>query len=352
MEHINLSLPEILSLIGLIQCLYLLVYITLRARLVQHFGLPLLYFGVLALAFASDIGAGRIQTQGDWYFIMQWALWFLGPPLSVLLIIQLSDSTRPPPLADMWVFLLLPLSFVLSFLAAQTAPLCNPGEPCEALHDMLGVTGLMSGTISLLVIFSKKNLFKNIARQKQGQARYWLIFALIILNIALLGTMLLNLMGRIEDADVMPLRDLFGLGFVYLASTSLLRLYPGASKSSSLAEQSLDENETALAGKIEKLINLDKVYHEPTYSRADLARECGAPEATVSRVINIHFGKSFPQLMNEHRIEDAKRLLVQTDAPVSKIASEVGFNSLPSFNRVFKDMTGDSPTSFRKAAAE
>jgi AraC-like DNA-binding protein len=96
---------------------------------------------------------------------------------------------------------------------------------------------------------------------------------------------------------------------------------------------------------------MEKVYQEPTYSRADLARECSAPESTVSRVINVHFGKSFPQLMNERRIADAKRLLQQTDAPVAKIASEVGFNSLPSFNRVFKDMTGDSPSSFRKSSS-
>jgi AraC-like DNA-binding protein len=90
------------------------------------------------------------------------------------------------------------------------------------------------------------------------------------------------------------------------------------------------------------------VYQEPTYSRTDLARECDTSETIISRVINAHFGKSFPQLINEYRVEDAKQLLIQTSAPVKVIAGDVGFNSLASFNRVFKDTTGESPSKFRK----
>ena len=53
--------------------------------------------------------------------------------------------------------------------------------------------------------------------------------------------------------------------------------------------------------------------------------------------------------MNERRVDDAKRLLVETDAAIKTIAEEVGFNSLPSFNRVFKDLTGYAPSIYRKS---
>jgi hypothetical protein len=266
---VSLSVPQILSLIGMVQCAYLLLYIGLRGRKTLSAGLPLLYFLVLFAAFAADMGAPRFDHGGDGYFILQWALWFLGPPLSVLLVIQLADSSRPPPLADMWVFLLLPLSYVLTTLAASTAAGCESGQPCEPLRDMLSVTGLMAGTISLLVTFSKKDLLRNITRQKQGQARYWLVFSLIVLNTLFLTVMLLNLMGYVADAQVMPLRNLLGLGFVYLASTSLLRLFPATAKTGAASEaEGLDPADRELATRIERLLDLDKVYPRPRMQRA------------------------------------------------------------------------------------
>jgi len=89
------------------------------------------------------------------------------------------------------------------------------------------------------------------------------------------------------------------------------------------------------------------VYQEPTYSRSDLARELNVAETAISRVINIYFGKSFPQVLNERRIVDAQRLLRETPAPVKQVAEEVGFNSMATFNRVFREAVGHTPTEFR-----
>ena len=143
----------------------------------------------------------------------------------------------------------------------------------------------------------------------------------------------------IMPMDGVLMRTVLGLGFVYLVSTSLLRMFPAGTRVSATTvqaeQEAMSDEEKALARKIEDLLNLDKVYQEPTYSRSDLARECDASETVISKVINVHFQKSFPQIMNERRIEDAKRLLVETEAAVKTVADEVGFNSLPSFNRVF-----------------
>jgi AraC-like DNA-binding protein len=348
MNQISFSLPQILALIGLVQCLYVIGFMMLRSRALRHGTLPLLYFGVLALAFGVDLGAAHIPLEPRFIFFIQWALWFLGPPLSVLLVIQLSDITKPPSWADAWVLLLLPFSFLLSTLAATNIGLCSPGELCPELRQLLSVTGLIPGTISLLVIFSKKDLLTDLPRQKYGHARYWLVIALIVLNACLLIAALLNVMGHIDERDLLALRSLLGLGFVYSASTLLLRIFPAPGKTSAVSESALDEKERILATRIESLLDLEKVYQEPTYSRMDLARECEAPEAAISKVINLHFGKSFPQLINERRIDDAKRLLRETSAPIAQIASEVGFNSLPSFNRVFKEFENQSPSSYRK----
>ena len=353
LDNISFSLPEILALIGVIQCTYLIVHVGFRARKIAHAGLPLLFFLVLGFAFSADLAQNRLVFEGDLYFYFQWALWFAGPPLSVLLVIQLADMSKSPSLQDYWVILLLPLSFMLSILAADTAIGCTRFEPCEELRELLTVTGLMAGTISLLVIFSKKDLLKNLIKQKHGKARYWLIFSLIILNTCFLFVMLLTLTKHVTADEAVMLRNVLGLGFVYLVSTSLLRIFPQNQRAAAATTtEELTEEEQILAEKINNLLTLDKVYQEPTYSRADLARECGVSETLISRVINLNFQKSFPQLMNEYRIEDAKRLLSETNANINTIAQDVGFNSLPSFNRVFKDMTGQAPSHYRKKTSQ
>ena len=100
--------------------------------------------------------------------------------------------------------------------------------------------------------------------------------------------------------------------------------------------------------KIKNLLDLDKVYQEANFSRADLARELNISEANVSKLVSLHFGKSLPQLLNELRIRDSLQLLQQTEASVTVIAEQVGFASLPTFNRVFKDVMNMSPTEYRQ----
>jgi len=46
-------------------------------------------------------------------------------------------------------------------------------------------------------------------------------------------------------------------------------------------------------------------------------------------------------------VEKAKNLLLNRNLRVSEIAYEVGFQSLTHFNRVFKKITGQSPTEYR-----
>ncbi len=339
MDQLRFSITEILSLIGVTQCVYVLVYMSMRAGRISRAGLALLYFFVLGLAFMGDFGQTQIAELIPHFETIRWFAWFYGPPLSVLLIIQIAEITKVPALRHYWVLLLPPLAF----FAAQ-----NLASDAENLSEWLVICGLIAGAISLLKIWFKRQLFDRLYAEKNGKARYWLVLSLIFMNISLLILMLAGLNEDFEVNNLIMARSVLGLGFVYLVSTSLFRIYPQAVQVEPRGAESFSDADEALAQKIERLLTLEKVYQEASYSRMDLARECDASETTISKVINAHFGKSFPQLMNEYRIEDAKRLLRETDAPIKVVAEDVGFNSLASFNRVFKEMTGDSPSKFRK----
>jgi YesN/AraC family two-component response regulator len=58
-------------------------------------------------------------------------------------------------------------------------------------------------------------------------------------------------------------------------------------------------------------------------------------------------GVNFVDYVARERFENASRLLGDAGVRVSEIAFAVGFQSLSQFNRVFKKLSGKSPTEFR-----
>jgi AraC-like DNA-binding protein len=77
--------------------------------------------------------------------------------------------------------------------------------------------------------------------------------------------------------------------------------------------------------------------------------------ARVSRVSEAHFARSFKDAFGlpphryllTRRIERAKALLRDTDLSVTDIAFQTGWNSLGTFGRTFRDVTGESPGDLR-----
>jgi transcriptional regulator GlxA family with amidase domain len=77
--------------------------------------------------------------------------------------------------------------------------------------------------------------------------------------------------------------------------------------------------------------------------------------ARVAHVSEAHFARSFKEAFGvpphryllTRRIERAKALLRDTDLPITEIAFETGWQSLGTFGRVFRDITGESPGELR-----
>ena len=60
-------------------------------------------------------------------------------------------------------------------------------------------------------------------------------------------------------------------------------------------------------------------------------------------------GLTFTDYLSRVRIEKAKNLLLNPNLRVSEVAYEVGFQSLTHFNRMFRKLTGQSPSAYREA---
>ena len=60
------------------------------------------------------------------------------------------------------------------------------------------------------------------------------------------------------------------------------------------------------------------------------------------------FGETPHRYLQRRRLERAMALLRETDTPVTEICLAVGFSSLGTFSRTFRDIVGTSATAYRK----
>lgn len=100
--------------------------------------------------------------------------------------------------------------------------------------------------------------------------------------------------------------------------------------------------------RIEEVIERDRLYAKQGLTISELAGLLSMQEYKVRRVINKELGhRNFNQFLNNYRIEEASKKLMESSLPVSTIALDVGYSSLSVFNRAFKDRFGTTPTEFR-----
>ncbi len=91
-------------------------------------------------------------------------------------------------------------------------------------------------------------------------------------------------------------------------------------------------------------------YTDPGISLEQTAGTLGYSSSYLSRFIKQEFGMGFGELLNQIRLDHAKRLLSSDLISVGAIAEEVGYTSINSFIRVFKRREGSTPNQYRNAS--
>ena len=108
---------------------------------------------------------------------------------------------------------------------------------------------------------------------------------------------------------------------------------------------------------IEKIIHcmeVEKLFLNPRLNIDRLAEHINLPYREVSTLINKHFHLNFNEYVNLYRINEAKRLLSDSqllNVPINEIYVQAGFNSKSAFHRFFSRLVGVSPTEFRKLSS-
>ena len=84
-------------------------------------------------------------------------------------------------------------------------------------------------------------------------------------------------------------------------------------------------------------------------STKDIASEFHVNASYASRRFSQRYQRTITEHISRVRIERAKMLLQETEAPIGNIALNVGFDDINYFSRVFKKITSISPLEYRKS---
>lgn len=102
--------------------------------------------------------------------------------------------------------------------------------------------------------------------------------------------------------------------------------------------------------KIKELMKNDKPYLDPAFSIAKLAVLVGEPPKKVSEALKVTQQGTLLSFINQFRVNKAKGMIKDPsfkNYSLVAISLEPGFNSKVTFNRVFKNVTGMTPSDYR-----
>ena len=97
---------------------------------------------------------------------------------------------------------------------------------------------------------------------------------------------------------------------------------------------------------------IDKNFSDASISLDRVAKEVNISPNYLSAIFSQEVGQTLIDYLTLKRIDEAKRMLRQTDKLLFEIASEVGYKDSRYFSFVFKKIAGCTPSDYRKGAKQ
>jgi YesN/AraC family two-component response regulator len=110
-----------------------------------------------------------------------------------------------------------------------------------------------------------------------------------------------------------------------------------------------DDVKNELITKLKKYLDEEKPYLNNDLKLDDIANKLETNRQYHSQIINETYKQNFFTLINNYRINEAKKLFFNQkhkQLSIMGVANSVGFNSKSTFNTLFKKFTGKTPSQF------
>lgn len=130
---------------------------------------------------------------------------------------------------------------------------------------------------------------------------------------------------------------------------------PLTSPPANTASENITDNSTPHSAELltlQRLFDDERIHCQTDLTIGKLAATMKLPEYKLRTLVNTELGyRNFNELLNHYRISEAANRLVDTTIkplPVLTIALDVGYRSLSTFNKAFKERHGLTPSEYRK----
>lgn len=206
-------------------------------------------------------------------------------------------------------------------------------------------------------------LIKNPTKTKyfwNEDVRRWL-YRMVIVFIIIAGIELILFIGEYVLSDRFPalfyvLRSLLFVSLLlWMVYNAINLLYPRTifktlpqNKSNSLPDTASSQIRT----KLKTLIEEDKIFLNPDLNLSILSKYLDTSEKNCSRYFSTDLDTNFNKYINKFRVDSFKEKLRSgkyDNLTLLGIAYESGFDSKSTFNRVFKQVEGLTPTAYKKS---
>jgi len=369
-----------LLLFGGLQGLLLLLFLVKKKLYSGGYIFLLLYFAVMLLQITLKV-MNKLWLMQNWDFLYQvsYFLPLLYGPLIFLFARQLlfnknfrlTNHLHFLPFAFMCIYLLLTRQFGFSNQAINFFYRSDT----EMVMYLVSLSVYHGFALHTWIKYrnSLKNFFSETQRLQMNWIRQLIISSFIVCAIIAVAIHLIY----INNPRSLPYRYWFAVltVFIYwvsytaLTQPSVFSVIKGYGKEETPAatvmpklvvhRPSMKYSNSGLSKEAIELIqrSLKKVtmeqkpYLNPELTINDLAELIKCNRHHLSQVLNDSLKSSFYDYINFYRVEEAKQLLLNSGKDNHKIASiayDAGFNSLSTFNDIFRKHTGTTPSQFRK----
>jgi len=334
----------------------------------------------LALLSVGDLleDSRRVLDWPHLAHVTDWMIFLVGPCLWLYVRrLTMHDSPRYPRLllhaipATLTFLLLLPFYLLPPGAKAGivAAELSDPGRGVDPVIYVAAAQMLAYWVAALVVLYrfgrELRAQFSSTERRTFGWLRTMLFVTL--------GMWLCWLVGITVEATWAPWLDVIAvpaglylmafLGIrqpaVFAGRFAFAPLTPppdtaGDRSGPRYARSGLDRAQLpGMRARLEELMNVEKPWLENDLTLSELAGRAGQSPHHLSQLLNDEIGVSFFDYVNRRRVDEVRRCLADpayADQTIMDIALASGFNSKASFNAVFKEMTGTTPSAYRRSA--
>jgi len=380
----------IISLIGSVQAIfYLILFQSKPNKLLSDYILMLFTFLLGVIFFDQYLRNTNFYQLHPHFWGITYCFPILTGPLLYLYVVLI---TKPIQKFSPW-FLLLTIPFFV-FLTYYLATYYFLPADNKSAYFHLATTKpwamiyagefflVFSGPVySVLGLFRLKRHIKNIEDNfsyKSGINLGWLKTILIAIVVVNVINILLNVFSDIYPLftyqtgdNIMHSLNVFLIFFIGYYGFKQTLIYPSGKARPELVNEALFAN-IQLSGNSEaspkyiksglqknevdhyysslmQLMDSEKLFLDSKLSIKSVAEKLEISVNHLSQVINQKSGKNFFKFINEYRVEEAKKLLLDQSNKkytILAIAYDCGFNSKSSFNTIFKQYTGKTPSDF------